>query len=94
MLLFSPSADRVAELKNLLHIKYKMTDLSPVRCFHGIEIERDRSRWILHIHQQRAVQKLLVTLGCFTNGTIAQVVTNSLSPLSGQHLYDGSGATV
>jgi len=36
----------------------------------------------------------IVTLGCFTNGTIAQVVTNSLSPLSGQHLYDGSGATV
>jgi len=35
-----------------------------------------------------------VTLGCFTNGTIAQVVTNSLSPLSGQHLYDGSGVTV
>jgi len=35
-----------------------------------------------------------VTLGCFTNGTIAQVVTNSLSPLSGQHLYDGSRATV
>jgi len=35
-----------------------------------------------------------VTLGCFTNGTIVQVVTNSLSPLSGQHLYDGSGATV
>ena len=35
-----------------------------------------------------------VTLGCFTIGTIAQVVTNSLSPLSGQHLYDGSGATV
>jgi len=35
-----------------------------------------------------------VTLGCFTNGTIAQMVTNSLSPLSGQHLYDGSGATV
>jgi len=35
-----------------------------------------------------------VTLGCFTNGTIAQVVTNSLSPLSGQLLYDGSGATV
>jgi len=36
----------------------------------------------------------IVTLGCFTNGTIAPVVTNSLSPLSGQHLYDGSGATV
>jgi len=35
-----------------------------------------------------------VTLGCFTNGTIAQVVTNSLSPLSGQHLYHGSRATV
>jgi len=35
-----------------------------------------------------------VTLGCFTNGTIAQVVTNSLSPLSRQHLYDGSRVTV
>jgi hypothetical protein len=32
----------------------------------------------------------IVTLGCFTNSTAAQVVTNSLSPLSGQHLYDGS----
>jgi len=40
------------------------------------------------------VDDATVTLGCFTNGTIAQVVTNSLSPLSGQHLYDGSGATV
>jgi len=38
--------------------------------------------------------RVIVTLGCFTNGTIAQVVTNSLSPLSGQHLYDGSRATV
>jgi len=41
-----------------------------------------------------ATNRNSVTLGCFTNGTIAQVVTNSLSPLSGQHLYDGSGATV
>ena len=40
------------------------------------------------------VRTTYVILGCFTNGTIAQVVTNSLSPLSGQHLYDGSGATV
>jgi len=63
MLLFSPSANRVTELKNLLHTKYKMTDLSPVRCFLSIENKRDRSRWILRIHQQRAVQKLLATYG-------------------------------
>jgi len=44
------------------------------------------------LHPRRGI--VAVTLGCFTNGTIAQVVTNSLSPLSGQHLYDGSGATV
>ena len=37
---------------------------------------------------------VFVTLGRFTNGTIAQVATNSLSPLSGQHLYDGSRVTV
>ena len=35
-----------------------------------------------------------VTVRCFTNGTIIQVVTNSLSPLSGQNMYDGSRATV
>jgi len=63
MLLFSPSADRVTTLKNLLHAKYKMTDLGPVRCFLGIEIERDRPRRTLQIHQQRAVRKLLATFG-------------------------------
>jgi len=38
-----------------------MTDFGPVCCFLGIEIERDQSRRILHIHQQRAVRKLLAT---------------------------------
>ena len=63
MLLFSPSANRVTTIKNHFRAKYKMTDLGPVRCFLGIEIERDRSRRILHIHQQRAVRKLLATNG-------------------------------
>ena len=40
-----------------------MTDLGPVRCFLGIEIESDRPRRILHIHQQRAVRDLLATNG-------------------------------
>jgi len=43
MLLFSPSANRVTTIKHLLRAKYKMTDLGPVRCFLGIEVERDRS---------------------------------------------------
>jgi len=69
MLLFSPSANRVTTIKHLLHAKYKMTNLGPVRCFLGIEIERDRSRRILHIHQQRAVRKLLATNGfSYCNG--------------------------
>jgi len=61
MLLFSPSANRVTKIKNLLRAKYKMTDLGPVCCFLGIEIKRDRSRQILHIQQQRTVRKLLAT---------------------------------
>jgi len=40
-----------------------MANLGPVHCFLGIEIERYRSRRILHIHQQRAVRKLLATNG-------------------------------
>ena len=63
MLLFSPSANRVTTIKHLLRAKYKMTDLGPVRCFLGIEIDHDRSRRILHIHLQRAVRKLLATNG-------------------------------
>jgi len=60
MLLFSPSANPVTTINHLLRAKYKTTDLAPVRGFLFIEIERDRSRRILHIHQQRAVRKLLV----------------------------------
>ena len=58
-----PSANRVTTIKHLLRVKYKMTDLGPVRCSLGIEIERDRSRRIQHIHQQRDVRKLLATNG-------------------------------
>ena len=63
MLLFSPSANRVTTIKYLLRAKYKMTDLGPVRCFVGIEIEHDQLRQILYIHQLRAVQKPLATNG-------------------------------
>jgi len=61
MLLFTPSANLVTTIKHLLHLKYKMTDLGPVHCFLGIEIERHRSRWIVHINQQCTVGKLLAT---------------------------------
>jgi len=61
MLLFSPSANRVTTTNNLLRAKYTVTDLRPVCCFLGIEIKRDGSRRILHIHQQRTVRELLAT---------------------------------
>ena len=72
----------------LCELKYLLTHRShkDLRSFisHAVSFAADR----------RNLMAADVTLGCFTNGTIAQVVTNSLSPLSGQHLYDGSGATV
>jgi len=52
MLLFSPLTVRVTVLKNLLRAKYKMTDLGPVQYFLGIEIESDRQKRTLQIHQQ------------------------------------------
>ena len=61
MLLFTPLANRVTTIMHLLRAEYNMTDFGPIRCFLCIEIERDRSRRILHIHQKRAVRKLLVT---------------------------------
>jgi len=66
MLHFSPSAIRVTTIKHLLHAKYKMTDLGPVHCFLDKDIERDQSRRVLHIPQQRAVRTLLATNG-FSN---------------------------
>jgi hypothetical protein len=63
ILLFSESADRVSELKKLLHAKYEMTDLGPIRQFLGLEIERDRENRILYIHQSRYIHNLLTTYG-------------------------------
>ena len=45
ILLFSESAERVSELKRLLHAEY-MTDLGPIRQFLGLEIERDHENRI------------------------------------------------
>jgi len=53
ILLFSESAERVWQLKKLLHTEYKMTDLGPIRQFLGLEIERDRENRILYVHQSR-----------------------------------------
>ena len=63
MLLFSESAERVSELKKLLHAKYEMTDLGPIRQFLGLEIERDRKNRILYVHQSRYIHNLLATYG-------------------------------
>ena len=60
---FSPSANRVNTIKHLLRAKYKMTDLGSVPFFLSTETECDQSQRILHIHQQRAVRKVLVTNG-------------------------------
>ncbi|KAI5845476.1 hypothetical protein BZA05DRAFT_407800 [Tricharina praecox] len=40
-----------------------MTDLGPVQCFLGIDIEPDRQNCILHIHKQRAVHQFLAEYG-------------------------------
>ena len=63
ILLLSESVERVSELKKLLHAKYKMTDLGPVRKFLGLEIERDRENRILYLHQSGYIRNLLATYG-------------------------------
>jgi len=63
ILLFSESAERVSQLKKLLHTKYKMTDLGPICQFLGLEIECDRENWILYVHQSRYIHNVLATFG-------------------------------
>jgi len=61
ILLFSESAERVSQLKILLHAEYKMTDLGPIRQFLGLEIERDGENRILYVHQSRYIHNVLAT---------------------------------
>jgi Reverse transcriptase (RNA-dependent DNA polymerase) len=41
ILLFSPKMDAIQAIKDLLHSKYKMTDIGPVQQFLGIQVGRD-----------------------------------------------------
>ena len=52
ILIFSPSRDKVNALKRLLHEKYRMTDLGPIKKFLGLVIERDRSRRRILVQQK------------------------------------------
>jgi len=63
ILLFSESAERVSQLKKLLHAEYNMTGLGPIRQFLGLEIERDRENRILYVHQSRYIHNILATFG-------------------------------
>jgi len=60
---FSESPERVSELKKLLHAKYEMTDLGPIRQFLGLEIEQDHENRLLYVHQSQYIHNLLETYG-------------------------------
>jgi hypothetical protein len=59
ILLFSPNKVAIQSLKTKLSAKYRMSDLGPVQQFLGIQIERDRQKRTLRIHQKPYIEAIL-----------------------------------
>jgi hypothetical protein len=59
ILLFSPNKDAIRSIKAQLSAKYRMTDLGPVQQYLGIQVERNRQKRLLRIHQRPFIETIL-----------------------------------
>ena len=59
----SASDSPVQRVKRQLSTKYRMKDLGEAKSFIGIQIERDRPKLIVRLHQQKHIEGILDTLG-------------------------------
>ena len=56
----------VQNVKRQLSTKYRMKDLGEAKSFIGIQIERDRLKLIVRLHQQKYIEGILDTFGMTT----------------------------
>ena len=63
MLIASRSMDVVKRLKRILSSKFEMKDLGPAENILRMEICRDRCKGVLHLSQERYIQKVLEMFG-------------------------------
>ena len=64
ILLFSPTSNSpVQHIKEQLSTKYRIKDLGEAKSFIGIQIERDRTKLIVRLHQQKHIEGILDTFG-------------------------------
>ena len=59
----SASDSPVQRVKGQLSTKYRMKDLGEAKSFIGIQIERDRPKLIVRLHQQKHIEGILDTFG-------------------------------
>ena len=59
ILIFCYSLSKAEEIRDLLRKKYKMTDLGSIQRFLGIQIERNRAKREIFIHQQKYIEDFL-----------------------------------
>jgi hypothetical protein len=63
IVLFASNPACVIEIKEALSKRYKMSDLGEIRQFLSLQIERDRERRTLFLHQRRNTEKVLQRFG-------------------------------
>ena len=71
ILLFAPATSPTTSaldspvqcVKRQLSTKYRMKDLGEAKSFVGIQIERDRPKLIVRLHQQKHIEGILDTFG-------------------------------
>ena len=63
MLIANRSMDAMKRLKRALSSEFEMKNLGPAEKILGIEIYRDRCKGVLHLSQEKYVQKVLERFG-------------------------------
>jgi hypothetical protein len=82
-LLIGPSISKIKSLKQQLAKAYDIEDLGPAQYFLGVQIERNRSKRLLWLHQKAYITEAVQHFGVSTNGPetpLSPGLTASTSP--------------
>jgi hypothetical protein len=89
-LLIGPSITKINALKRQLARVYDIEDLGPAQFFLGVQIERNRPKRLLWIHQKAYIAQAVQHFGLSTNGPKVPLSTGLTGPTSPSNPLNGT----
>ena len=89
-LLIGPSITKINALKRQLARVYDIEDLGPTQFFLGVQIERNRPKRLLWIHQKAYIAQAVQHFGLSTNGPKVPLSTGLTGPTSPSNPLNGT----